>query len=87
MSDYYDAALEGSRRAAWARYYAARGDLIQLARWATEFVEHAEQELGSLPPEMAELANLIVKGVDEADRHLIRRFVKLSRRRRHGLAA
>lgn len=74
-----DRALEANRRAAWARFYAARAELEELRLVAAELAEWAvvaRDRAQPLPPALASVVDLARELVAPNDLEMVRRFVR-----------
>jgi hypothetical protein len=70
-----DAALEANRRAAWARFYAARAELAEVRLRCAELAEWAAANRAVLPAPLAAIVADARSAVTPADRAMLRRFV------------
>lgn len=70
----FDGALERSRRQAWARFFRAREDALQMAWWAAEIGGWLAQ-LGEVPPQAQELLDLVYDALPPGAERDIHRFL------------
>jgi hypothetical protein len=71
-----DLALERNRRAAWARFFAARRDAEQARLWAGELAFHLAAYRDDLPDEVTQLMDTVWDSLPRRDQVAIERYAR-----------